>query len=84
PDDAVLDFTVFRPSRRGLAPLRLQGLVLEGGGRRTIPVGGRRRGSPGVVLMRSSAPVVAERRAYSPGRRDVASVMGVPLPLGAG
>ncbi|MBA2274851.1 MAG: hypothetical protein H0W21_13275 [Actinobacteria bacterium] len=81
PQDAVVDLEVFRPSRRGLTPSRLQGLVVEAGSRRTIAVarGGR---APSVVVVRSSAPVVAERRAYSPGYRDVASVMGEPLPLG--
>ncbi len=80
--DAVLDLAVFRPSGRSLAPPRLQGFVVEGGSRRTIAVGGRRGRPPGVVLLRSSAPVVAERRAYSPGQGDVASIMGEPLPLG--
>ncbi len=81
--DAVVDLTVFRPSRRGLAPPRRQGLVVEGGSRSTIAVGARRGRRPGVVLLRSSAPVVAERRAYSPDHGDVASIMGQPLPLGA-
>ncbi len=97
PQDAVLDLTVFHPSRPGVAPPRLQGLVVEAGTRSTIAVGrhedenrpgdvkvvdGERGPSPGFVLVRSSAPIVAERRAYSPDRGDVASIMGEPLPLG--
>ncbi|MDQ3752836.1 MAG: DUF5719 family protein [Actinomycetota bacterium] len=82
--DAVVDLTVFRPSSRGVTPARLRDLMVEAGARRTIPVGGLRVGPPGVVVVRSSAPVVAERRAYSPEFGDVASVMGEPLPLGDG
>ncbi|MBA3629882.1 MAG: hypothetical protein H0W55_09450 [Actinobacteria bacterium] len=81
--DAVVDLTVFRPSRPGLAPPRLQGLVVEGGSRSTIAVGGRPGHGPGVVLARSSALIAAERRAYSPDHGDVASIMGQPLPLRA-
>ncbi|HEU4489153.1 MAG TPA: hypothetical protein VFS38_07705, partial [Actinomycetota bacterium] len=80
--DAIVNLTLLRPSRRAVSPRRLQGLRVEEGSRRTVAVPSGHGGFAGVVVLRSTEPVVAERRAYPRAHGDVSSIMGTPLPLG--
>ncbi|HEX2294876.1 MAG TPA: DUF5719 family protein, partial [Actinomycetota bacterium] len=77
--EARVSLTLLRTDGAARRPRELADLRIPAGARLRVPLGELTGGRAYSVLVRSDAPVVAERFSYSSGAGDVASLMGIPL-----
>ncbi|MDQ3877381.1 MAG: hypothetical protein M3290_03405, partial [Actinomycetota bacterium] len=80
PNDAEISIVLTRPGQDPLHPAALDSIRLASGSRMKVPIAKYTDGDPMGALVVSTAPVIAERSAYSHVAHDVASVMAIPLP----
>lgn len=73
---AIARVTLVRAGARPKRPADLQDVRLEPGGRTKLPIGQFTKGVPMMAFVDATAPVVADRFAYSSADGDVAAVGG--------